>query len=613
MNFESDFFKVSSEQVNNLKTKYCDNCSICKGQRFVIVDNKRQKCECVQKFNEEYKLIASNIPVAFRDATSKDIDKGFIQQNSDAMKIVAEYSKKIPKALEKGLGLYLQGVNGAGKCVKFDMTVVDPETGELCTVEELYKKGKTTVLGLKNDFKLSSYTTSSIVNNGIKPCYEVVTKYGRKISITNNHPLLTLDGWKQLKDLKVGDNIAVPSTLFVKGKELITDAEIRLLGFLIGDGCTTDQCSFTNITPKVICQFKKDVKTLSNKLEVHVRNKKCFYIVQPTLPPGKATLIKEFIKKHELLGKHAWEKTVPKVVFKSTKRQIALFINSLFACGGCVYNRSSKKKYSQICIEYNSTSEQLIYDIQHLLLRFGINGLIYEHKAHYKVNGKKKLCRINYRLTINNAKDVNTFINKIGILGKTNNKMFRKADKSNQQFTLPLKIWEKIKNVLMNLKNIPSNFRKSCYIPFRSKFRPSLETAKEIGKIFKNSELISLGSSDILWHPIKSITFIGKHQTYDLSVPKVHNFVCNDIIVHNSFFATLILKRVLREGFSGYFILLKDLINASFDSLSNNDIRNDLEKLITETDFLIIDELDKVFNDKNDVVRNLLEDLFKRR
>lgn len=115
MNFESEFFKVSSDQISNLKSKHCDNCTICKGQRFILVEDKRQKCDCVLKFNEEYNLISSNIPVAFREATTKDIDRNFIQQNSDNIKRVAEYSKKLSTALEKGFGLYLQGTNGSGK------------------------------------------------------------------------------------------------------------------------------------------------------------------------------------------------------------------------------------------------------------------------------------------------------------------------------------------------------------------------------------------------------------------------------------------------------------------------------------------------------------------
>lgn len=51
----------------------------------------------------------------------------------------------------------------------------------------------------------------------------------------------------------------------------------------------------------------------------------------------------------------------------------------------------------------------------------------------------------------------------------------------------------------------------------------------------KRSNLLqSSESSDITWEEILSIESIGMHQTYDLTIPVTHNFVANDIIVHNT-------------------------------------------------------------------------------
>jgi DNA polymerase-3 subunit alpha len=40
--------------------------------------------------------------------------------------------------------------------------------------------------------------------------------------------------------------------------------------------------------------------------------------------------------------------------------------------------------------------------------------------------------------------------------------------------------------------------------------------------------------SDIYWDRIASIEYVGEKQTYDLEIPGTHNFLANDIIVHNS-------------------------------------------------------------------------------
>lgn len=80
-----------------------------------------------------------------------------------------------------------------------------------------------------------------------------------------------------------------------------------------------------------------------------------------------------------------------------------------------------------------------------------------------------------------------------------------------------------------------------------------------------------------------------------------------------SLIATLILKHALYKGYSGYFILMTDLVNATFGALHDLTIRKDLEKLVVQTDFLVIDEIDKGFQDQNDQIQKMLLPLFKKR
>lgn len=57
---------------------------------------------------------------------------------------------------------------------------------------------------------------------------------------------------------------------------------------------------------------------------------------------------------------------------------------------------------------------------------------------------------------------------------------------------------------------------------------------QKIGTILKEPEITAYATSDIYWDEIASIKPAGKEMTYDLTVPPHHNFVANDIIVHNS-------------------------------------------------------------------------------
>src|SRR5690606_19205402 len=80
---------------------------------------------------------------------------------------------------------------------------------------------------------------SDFVDDGIKPTFEVVTRLGRRVETTAPHPFLTLDGWKPLHQLSVGDHVAVPRRLPVFGDAPIRDCEVKLLAYLIGDGGLT--------------------------------------------------------------------------------------------------------------------------------------------------------------------------------------------------------------------------------------------------------------------------------------------------------------------------------------------------------------------------------------
>ena len=43
-----------------------------------------------------------------------------------------------------------------------------------------------------------------------------------------------------------------------------------------------------------------------------------------------------------------------------------------------------------------------------------------------------------------------------------------------------------------------------------------------------------LAGSDLFWDEIKAIRTLGTEDVYDITVPDIHNFVANDIIVNNS-------------------------------------------------------------------------------
>jgi len=58
---------------------------------------------------------------------------------------------------------------------------------------------------------------------------------------------------------------------------------------------------------------------------------------------------------------------------------------------------------------------------------------------------------------------------------------------------------------------------------------PLLRVRKE-----EKNNLETGSKGDIYWDKIEKIEFVGEEKVYDLTVPKLHNFVAENIYVHNS-------------------------------------------------------------------------------
>src|SRR5207248_1651644 len=72
---------------------------------------------------------------------------------------------------------------------------------------------------------------------GCKPVYKLTTRLGRSVRATANHKFLTIEGWKRLDELAPGMRMALPRRLPGPTEQTMSDAELGLLGHMIGDGC----------------------------------------------------------------------------------------------------------------------------------------------------------------------------------------------------------------------------------------------------------------------------------------------------------------------------------------------------------------------------------------
>jgi replicative DNA helicase len=60
------------------------------------------------------------------------------------------------------------------------------------------------------------------------------------------------------------------------------------------------------------------------------------------------------------------------------------------------------------------------------------------------------------------------------------------------------------------------------------------ERAERLADVVDSEALRALATSDVYWDRVAAIEFVGKEDVYDLEVEGLHNFVADDIVVHNS-------------------------------------------------------------------------------
>lgn len=423
------------------------------------------------------------------------------------------------------------------RCLPGWIRIFNPITGEMNSVESLYSIGKTSVATMNNEYKMQIENDCPISFNGKKSVYRLTLKGGKQIDATDNHPFFTAEGWKELKNLQVGEMLATPSKLDFFGNESIDINDIKLLAYMIGDGnCKNKNIRFTQ-TPNSAqhLEMEQIVKHYDCELFQYPSNKRQYdFIIRKNKFRHNRTYpnkVKNLLIQYDVYNRSADNKVIPKKIFQLKKEQIALFLSRLFATDG--WASSSYRNQKWLCeIGYASNSEILIREISHLLLRFGI-----------KSNVSKKTQKA-WNLGIYDKKSINIFAQEIGIYGKEKalqkvvDDVNKKLDLDsfmpkviNKEIISTMKFKQVTKADLIRLWEDTTRQNSRLRL---EKYKLQKQKAKLIAKYLDMHDLLLLIDGDIEWQEIKSIKYIGDFDTYDLTVSNTHNFIANDIITHNT-------------------------------------------------------------------------------
>ena len=367
-----------------------------------------------------------------------------------------------------------------GKCIVADSLLVDPNTGARVTIQHMVEQQRSEVVSLNSDFTLAKTRANQFVDDGLKPVFRVVTALGRSIQTTLTHPFLTGSGWQALGNINIGEKIALPRVLPIFGSLQLPTATLN--------------------------------HWIDNALDQ--------------------------------------SEPLPSEVFTLCLPSLAYVIQRLSDKVGQLAAASSS-----IAVTLKLSTVELAEQVQHLLLRFGVlagrAGDTSDEPIILRIEHHESLVEFTHTLASASFKQrlVDAF-NENGAYDPISE--FLPASVSNyisQRYSLA-----GVSHALAQDYAVPHLFSVDVLLDNATSLVLSPKTKDAIVQAIKCEQLTRdhclilaecldddylrhMARSSVYWDEITAIEYLGSKQVFDLTVPDLHNFIAQDICVHNTTFA----------------------------------------------------------------------------
>ncbi|MBS1999844.1 MAG: replicative DNA helicase, partial [Cyanobacteria bacterium SZAS LIN-2] len=430
-------------------------------------------------------------------------------------------------------------------CLTGDSMVFLPDSGGYARIDSLVGKTDTTVLALNTQsWQLEPKKVLNAFCTGTKQTFKMTTALNRQIKATGNHKFLTIDGWKRLDELQTGERLAVPRHLPSGNQGTMSTDELGLLGYLIGDGCTLARHALQYTTKDE--DLANNALALSSKLfgdrlRPSVKKERSWFQVYlssaESLTHGKRNPISEWLDSLGVFDLRSWEKFIPEKVFEQPRSHIAVFLKHLWSTDGTVWIGGKDGKANRIF--YATSSERLAHGVQSLLLKFGINARIL--RVSQGTKGRDQ-----FHVNVSGAAEQLTFLTEIGLSDERRAPICENLREQLQSITpntnrdlLPKQVWGALVEparvaIGMTTRQMHAAIDSAYCGSSLYKASMSRERADKVAQAVQSPELKNLANSGVYWDEIISIEAAEIADVFDLTVEDHHNFVANNVVVHNS-------------------------------------------------------------------------------
>ncbi|WP_456424757.1 LAGLIDADG family homing endonuclease [Rhodocaloribacter sp.] len=261
-------------------------------------------------------------------------------------------------------------INSSNPCVTGD-TLVATADG-LRRIDSLL--GETPkVVGL--DGKL--HRTTRVIETGVKPVYRLRTKSGYEVKLTADHRVWTENrGDVPACELTRDDVVRLVAPRF--GAETLEADVAEYVGLMLGDGCVSGSVATLTMHKDTEWALAEKAAAVANRFErsTHLAGVTVTERATSATVATAARAVTDLLAQWAVLDKSAARKRLTDRALRLDRQSIAALLRGLFTADGTVVDSTDKSRY----VGLDSSSEELLRQVQLLLLGFGIKSKIYRNR-----------------------------------------------------------------------------------------------------------------------------------------------------------------------------------------------------------------------------------------
>jgi ribonucleoside-diphosphate reductase alpha chain len=240
------------------------------------------------------------------------------------------------------------------------------------------------------------HTVRSIFPTGHKPIFELRTRSGYRVHITADHKVSTERGDIAVKNLRPGDRISLQGPGF--GGVHLPERLAEAIGLTVGDGCLTWANERRNERPMIVLTMHAEEALILEAVATEVNAQKSLLKavgsvgrndgVSVSFTPTGSRLafasrpVCEQFMQYAVLDEGSSLKRFKPAAQELDRPSLAALLRGLYTADGTVAHDDGHNAY----VGLDSTSLELLVQVQRMLLAFGIKSKMYENRrgSHFK-------------------------------------------------------------------------------------------------------------------------------------------------------------------------------------------------------------------------------------